>query len=240
MNAKSRPMTQKRFRRKRHNRKKHPTTKSLNKKIHHIENTLMELKFIDVFNAGSVIPVAGTQDYLLPIAQGDTASTRTGSIINPTSVQVRMAIQTDIDQNSDSRVRAILFWDRQANNAAPTLTGVSASLSLLDTSVVTDTTLSPINFNNIERYHVLWDKLFVFNPLTNLTVVAGATTQVVQQEQIKVLYRKLGRMVKYNGTGATIASLGTNSLFMAYFTDVAVAANQPSVIAGYRVYFRDS
>lgn len=221
-------------------KKKGPSNKSLNKKIKNIENNLMELKFQDIFDNGDLIANTGISEYLLPIAQGDTASTRTGSVINPTSIQCRISIQTDIDQNAPCRARAILFWDKQANNAAPTLVGASTTLSLLDNTVVTDTTMSPINFNNIDRYTVLWDKLWTFNPKTNLTVVAGATTQVVAQEVVKVLRRKLGRVVKYNGTGATVASIVTNSLFIAYFTNVTTVANQPTVVASYRIYYRDS
>lgn len=224
----------------RHHKSKVPTNKSLNKKIHHIENTLMELKFIDSFDNVSLIPPTGIQDYLIPVAQGDTASNRTGSIINPTSVQIRMSLETDVDQNAPCRVRCVLFWDRQPNNAAPTLTGASTTLSLLDTGTITDTTLAPFNYNNKHRYHVLMDKVIQFNPQVVLTTVTGGTTQVVQMERTKYIIKKLGRVVKYNGTGATIASCSANSLFIAYFSDVVAAANQPFVSAGYRVYYRDA
>lgn len=224
-------------RRKHHPKKKSPTNKSLNKKIKHIENNLMELKFIDQFVA-TTTSGAGTSDYLTGTAQGDTNSNRQGNVINPTSIQWKVDIFADPLLLGCSRVRMILFWDRQPNGAVPVLTGAATAQSLLDIGVVTDSTLAPRNFNTIDRYHILIDKVYVMNPQVVLLTAAGATTQVVPMQKTIHHVHKLSRLVKYDNTSAAITASVSNALHAAYFTDVG--ATQPSVQCSYRLYFRDS
>jgi len=221
-------------------RKNGPTTKSLNKKIKRIENEFIETKFFDVYNAGTTIALAGIQDLLVGIAQGDTASTRTGNVIVPSSVQLRMAFSSDIDELSSSRIRIMLFWDRQPNGAVPVLTGAPTISSLLDTGTITQPVLAPRKYNAIELYSVLYDKILTLTPGVVLTTAAGATTQVVLVDKQINLIKKLHRSVKYNDTTGVIGSIVTNSLYIAYFSDNANALLQPSLQAGYRLYYRDA
>lgn len=224
-------------RRPRNMKKKGPSNKSLNKKIKHIENNLMELKFLDT-NSGVTPSIAGVSDYLSGLAQGDTASLRQGNIINPTSIQIRATMFTDIDTLSISQIRVILFWDRQPNGAAPVLSGASTTQSLLDTGVVTNPILSPRNFNTIERYGILWDKVVQLNPNVPLLVAGGATTQVVQVGKFLSKVIHLSRLVKYNNTSAAITASVSNALHCAFFTNLA--ADVAIINLGYRLYYRDS
>lgn len=233
-----------RRRRTMHNpKKKGPSNKSLNKKIKHIENNLLELKYLDI-SSGQSPTTAGTSDYLTPLAQGDTASNRQGNIINPTSIQFRGTMLTDVDYLGFSKIRIILFWDRQPNGAVPVLTGASTTQSLLDNGNITDSTICPRNFNTIDRYHILYDKTHGINPGVVQTSVVAAdptTTKVVQRGKYIHFVVKLGRLVKYNNTSAAITAAVSNALHIAYFIDNGPAAGQAPVIqTGLRLYYRDS
>lgn len=226
-----------------HRKKKAPSNKTLNKKIHHIENTLIELKFIDIYQASNTLTTNGIDDFLLPIAEGSTASQRDGNIVIPTSLQWRFIITADPDVIAATRIRCILFWDQQANGALPVLIGAANTASLLDTSVITDSTIAPRNYNTIKRYKILYDKSFQINPntiLNNNNTVPNTTTGLVPFSREMHVYKKLNRTVKFNDTTGVIGSVVTNSLFAAYFCDQATVALQPTVRAGYRVYYRDA
>lgn len=219
----------------RQSKTKAPTNKSLNKKIKHIENNLIELKHIDLFNAGTAATVAGVTEFLLPLGQGDTNILRNGNNIVPSSIQAKLQLFSDSLNVATSNIRCIIFWDRQCNGAAPILTGAGG---LLDVSVITDPTQAPLNYDSIHRYKVIFDKIYQIVPQVPLTVVAGTTTSVVQIIKQVNIYRKLGRQVKFSGTGATIASVLTNSLNVAYFTDNNTTA--PLFQSAFRTYFRDA
>lgn len=234
---------QRKQRRRRQIKKRGPTNKTLDKKIKHIENNLIELKWLDVARAFTATSIAGIQDYLSAVPQGDTSISRTGNVLSPTSIQLRLTFASNIlELGGDGRIRYILFWDRQANGAVPVLTGASTTQSLLDTGVIADPTLSPRNFNTIERYTILLDKMVTLQPvLAGSTTLAGAvdtltTTNLVTRTKVHVV--KLGRMIKYNDAAAGIATAVSNALHIAYFTDAA--ANQAGVQAGYRLYFKDA
>jgi len=238
------------YRKKRMHRRPHkrhaPSNKSLNKKIHHIENSLIELKFKDVVDAGTTITNTGVQDLLCPIVQDDTASGRNGNRVFPTSIHIRAELITDPDQvsvlNGPTWIRCILFWDRQPNGAAPTIVGASNTQSLLDNTVVNLGYLSPRNFNTIKRYKILYDKVITLNPQVVLTTVAGppSTSQVVPMGYYLNFTKKLGRMIQFNDTTGVIGSIETNSLYIMYICNVTAGANQPQVVAGYRLYYRDA
>lgn len=219
-------------------KKKSPTNKTLNKKIKHIENNLMEIKFIDLFTNPVTPTLAGYSDYISGVAQGDTASTREGNIINPTSFQFRGVMQADIDAGVLAQLRIIVFWDRQPNGAAPVLTGASTTQSLLDTGVITNLILSPRNFNTIDRHTILYDKVHTLNPQVPLTVVAGGTTQVASMGKFIKFRLDLSRLVKFNNTSAAITASVSNALHVAFFTEDNT--DPPLIAVGYRMYYRDA
>ena len=111
-----------------------------------------------------------------------------------------------------------MFYDRQANNAGPLLTGISSTQSLLNTSVVTDTTNSFINWENSDRYRVLYDKRWILNPqvVGAFNPATGVTTGNMSYSVVFNKKIKLGRQVKYNGTTNAIGSLTSNALYAAF------------------------
>lgn len=223
------------FNNKRRMKKKAPSNKTLNKKIKHIENSFMELKFNDTFAANQNLAAAGGIFYLTDVAQGDTASDRTGNEIFPTSVQVRIQMFNDAASVVTTNMRVILFWDRQPNGANPTVVGASTTQSLLDTGVITDVMLAPRNFNTIDRYKILQDRTYTIDPQEKNI---ANTAYLVQGKYIHI-QQKLNRLVKYNNTSAAITAAVSNALHLVFYTD-PTNANPGSVSIAARLYYRDS
>lgn len=208
-----------------------PSNKNLNNKIKRIQSK-QELKHIDTYQAGVSIPTAGVLQLLNGVIEGDSSVTREGNDITLTSVQFRLQFSTNAADLSSMLVRMIVFYDQQANGAAPTVA------TLLDTSVITPIYLAPYNHNYQKRYRIVYDKLITATPQTVNTTVGGVTTLNNPIERVIKKKRKLGRVVKYNDNNtATITSIVTNSLYVLYLSDNNT--NQPTVFAGYRVYFKD-
>ena len=159
---------------------------------------------------------------------------RDGLEINATSLTMKTYILADEDQLLASRVRCIVFWDRQPNGADAILAGDNG---LLENNIVTDLTVAPRNYKTIDRYKILDDFIMVLNPQQAKTESAGAVVTVFPMEVCFSKYYKLSRSMKYDGTGGTIADSVTNTINVAYFTDLTT--NQPLVTQGTRLYYKD-
>lgn len=103
-----------------------------------------------------------TPTLLNGIATGDDGQTRDGRKILIKSILVRWRLVNDAESNQGgSTVRVILFYDKQANNAAPAITDLLTS----------NTNVSPNNLANSERFVVLKDK--IIGPYAGLTTGPG-------------------------------------------------------------------
>lgn len=190
-----------------------------------------ELKHKDT--QSSVSPAtAGTFTLLNDIAVGDAANNRDGNDITSTSVQWRIRIVSDVDALAGFLLRHIVFWDAQANGAAPTLA------ELLDLTVVTVGTIAPYNRDTQKRFKILHDSTIDVNPdfSTAFTVATGVTTAVASKRLHEIGRAQTSRIVKYDGTTAAIADIVTNSLYSVWISDANVEA--PVCQSAYRFYFK--
>lgn len=219
-----------------------PSINSLDKRIKKI-NSETELKWNDSFgtitSSDTAATVAANAVLLNAMAQGTTAITRLGDLITMTSLQIRFLISSDIDRITTTQVRILIFFDRQANAAAPVI-GSNNDTALLDNSVVTLLYNSPFNHRCSERYRVIYDKRVDMNPLCvfDFDVATGTTSQVVQLGDSYKFKKSLSTKVKFNGAGGAIGDVITNSLHIAVIT--AQATELPLVQFGARIYYKDS
>lgn len=177
------------------------------------------------------------------MAQGDTQITRTAAQIKLTSLQFRYRIAGAATRLFFSTIRIIVFWDRQANGAAPPVAGdpIAGVIGLLNTNLATTQLVeAPFQYENIDRFHVLFDKIMVINPLvsTAFTVGTGVTSAVAPVEILCNKYIKLNRTTKYDAAAAGIASINTNSLYMLVVSDLAATLPAGEGVA--RIYFKDA
>lgn len=212
--------------------KKKPTISSVARSVKKI-NRKVELKNKDTLYTSGAVSAAGELTLLNNIDQGTTDLTRVGDDIYGTSIQFRSLI-SGIGTVLDSViVRHIIFWDAQCNSAVPSVS------TLLDTSVITTAIYAPYNQDYQKRYKILYDKTFTLTPQTLLNFVPATGTSSTVNKVAKFSRKKvkLGRQIKYNGTGSGISNLITNSLYSVWMTN---SGTNLSCTTGYRFYFKDA
>lgn len=221
-----------------------PRISTLNKKIKKIQDKI-ELKYYDTEYTASVSN-SGVLHLINPLATGLTQITRIGSEIEATSVQFRFTINTvPANLNGTQVVRMILFWDKQANGAAPTLAGNpvggTGTAALLNNDVITDLVYAPFQYENQERFRVLYDKAFSLSPKVWQEHDNGTPTVITELLSVGLSGKKkikLNRKVKYDGITGGIDTINSNSLYMAFVS--TEASNLPVVYSGFRFYFKDA
>lgn len=209
-----------------------PSVKSLDKRIKKI-NKKAELKHVDTFDNLTAIPTTGLIIPLNLSTQGNTDITRLGDDIQATSIQWRLQIIADADLLEDSMVRMLIVWDRQPNGAAFTIA------QLLDNTVITGNLQAPYNHSFQERFKILHDQTIRNNPsvLLDFDVATGSSTTNQPTRKFVRGKRQLSRTVKYNGNAGTIADIITNSLSAVFIS--SAAAQPPTLLSGFRFYFKD-
>lgn len=173
---------------------------------------------------------------------------RVGDEIETTSILIRGFIQANPLRFEATTVRLILFWDRQANGTQPAVVitpFVDANLTLLDNSnAVTPNFLDFQKFTTIERYTILWDKVFNLNPMSYTAIsnpvppaaqVVTAETPVFKTFQKRI---RLGRKCRYNAAANVFTSITTNSLWLAAIS--SSNATLPTVAWLTRLYYKDA
>lgn len=191
-----------------------------------------ELKWLDVYAANATAAAnTATIVHLNPIPQGTTPVTRVGSSCQMTSVQGRIEAHMAAANVASSAptIRIILLADSEVNAALP------ATSDILDTTIVTDLTLSPYNLTQLgpkQRFKILADTR------KTLTITArdssGAPFYVYQpvlfrfKKQIKRICQwsaantngVIGNMLKnsvilwmVSDTGSTLFNYGTRVIF---------------------------
>ena len=224
-------------------RKAVPRISTLNEKIKKLTAD-RELKYEDYFNNDKLITEVATtandQVFLINgVSQGIGNDERTGDEIMPTSIQWRGLFSTRAVATAGVSVRMIIFWDRQPNGAAPTITGnpeTAAVLPLLNTATVSNFLVAPFCYEAQERYRVLFDKVYILNP----NYANGAVTSPFRLHFKGKI--SLSRKIKYKGDDALIASIATNSLYVVWIGSqptATEAVNQPTMDYGARLYFKD-
>lgn len=186
-----------------------------------------ELKHVDTF-LNSAITTTATFTLLNGMAQGDTTVLRHGNEVSATSIQFRGAIVTDADCLTVTRLRCLVVVDRQTNGAAPTSIN-----DILDVGIITDPILAPYAHDTYKRYKIKYDKTFTINPVSFISATVAVPYGVPFKKRIK-----LSRTIKYGGTGATVASINSNSIYHIWVSDQA-GATAPTVEMGTRFHFKD-
>lgn len=201
-----------------------------------------ELKAFDVDSATYAINDAGTFQLLMSPVLGTDIDDRVGRKTLMKSVYIRGAVARyeALDANPGNQgprralqARFILFVDHQPNAAAP------ATVDLLKQSLVT----SQLNLNNRERFTILKDKLFCFDPLVTVTTATQAQAAASNQIQNFKCYKKLNQQTTYNaGNAGTIADINTGALYMFWISNGPIASTPNDGASGLvstRVRFAD-
>lgn len=196
---------------------------STGKKLISMLNT--ECKFHDTTVSMAPI-IAGAQQSLLDIPQGDTGITRDGRSVRLKSVQGRIRLTQDALASS-TFIRLVLLADTRPNAAEPA--APSDFLQNGTTAPITDLMAKDVG----GRFLTLYDKVFLLK--ASQTQISAADSRVTAQKFIKFYY-KMDKVLKYTGT-ATDDPENYNLLLVSFSSE---ATNSPDIDGFCRVCFIDN
>lgn len=162
-----------------------------------------ELKVLDSNAAGfgSACDTTGAVTLINGIATGTDFNARIGRKIIMKSLYMRGWYRNVDLTCSDSAIRIVVVYDAQTNGAAPAYTDV----------FTTSDPLAHINLNNRDRFKVLYDKSTTLGGISTTATQTFSTAG--SHGQIKK-YLKLNHEVIFSGTGATVGSIASGSIYV--------------------------
>lgn len=180
-----------------------------------------ELKYIDTSIAQNV--TFGVATFTAPqllngVIQGSDATNRIGRKINLKSIYVRGTWWAGPTSTSGAPLRVIIFYDKQANAAAPAAT---------DLLLASDFT-SPNNLNNRDRFVVIADQ--VLSTISN----TGDPTTTME------CYKKINLETLFNsGNAGTIGDITSGSLWIMFAQSGQLGTANGQFVYRARVRFDD-
>lgn len=152
------------------------------------------------------------------LAEGDDVGGRTGRQIRMKSLEMRHQYTAN-STAIYSRVRCIIFVDKQPSGTAP------AATDLLDTSVFPLITAMR-NRANTRRFKVLMDKSW--------QLVYGTASAIKETHH----YIKMNIPVVFKGTSTGISNISSNALYCLLISNQPT--NTPGVQTNFRISYRDN
>lgn len=171
-----------------------------------------EYKDNDVDITGQTFNTTGAILLLNGIAQGTDFTQREGRKFTMKSIYIRMIIQNGTTQVPNNVARWMIVYDKQPNGAAFTLANLLTAVA----------TTAPNNLDYRDRFVVIWDKCHI----------NGATGGNDNQKVFVKKYRRCNLETTNSGTGATVASIATGSLYFVSLGDVVAGTTASQVTAG--------
>jgi len=156
--------------------------------------------------ADDVDTMASTWEFYLlnGIAQGDDYFERQGDVVTNLIVRLRYGISLNPEDQNAHFARVVILHDAQANGAAPTGATVFSS----------DSWNKFANHGFRQRFTVLYDKTHSFGWIYQTSVAGAGNQQTFGKVSVKIP-KKLQK-TRYSGTGNTITSIASGSIYLAY------------------------
>lgn len=195
-----------------------------------------ELKYKDIVQGLTAISATTTQVVLLNgIAQGDDNTNRDGRQACMQAVQLRFRLANvyGTPPTLQTIIRLVLVWDNAPNSGTiPTLADI------FDTSTALTTDNVP-KIDNANRFTILKDDVVVMGPYVYSTTATQSLAASDRVNAYHEMYKKLGLVTQYSGTGATVASIQNGALYLCYWNDQAIAGTNPQMAYTSRCRFTD-
>lgn len=133
---------------------------------------------------------------------------------------------------ASQQARMILFCDLQPNGAVPVVTDLLNSAE----------PASHLNLNNRDRFKILKDKMWAFDPYINIVTATQAQASCSRQCYSLKAYMKLNQEVIFNATnGGTIADITSGALYLFWIgSQPAGAGTDANAIISTRVRYEDA
>jgi hypothetical protein len=179
-----------------------------------------EIKELLAASSDASIDQGGVIQHLSTIAQSDLASGREGNRVMGKQLQFRCSLtNADAGQTTgaNTKIRVILFKDKQQNATAPTIAQL-----LLDNTVGDQFINSPYNTLQYPRkFKIYYDRTHTINSSSVSVPAATAGTSAagapyIQKKHFSV-FRKIPGWISYTGSASSAVSNG--NLYVAFITD---------------------
>lgn len=156
----------------------------------------------------------GLMTLLNATVQGDAEANRAGNSILLRSVNINMKFTMNTSA-TNTTIRYILFFDKEANGATPTGANILQNVS----------PIGNYDHNQASRFEVLYDN--------RLTLSVNGTSEVVKR-----IYRRLQRHTHYDGVAGTAADIVDYGLWLYMVSDEGT--NTPTVQIRSQLLFIDN
>lgn len=173
-----------------------------------------EMKFFDTIQAAEALDTTGeiVDPSFCLIAQGADEDERIGRKIVVKSIHLKGVVRLPGNTTAGggaSRVRVLLYWDKQCNGAT------AAILDIIETGSVN----SFRNLGNKDRFVLLWDKTFTLNHQQGPSTAGGDTRRHIAYN------KKVDIPIEYSGATNAITEIRSNNLGLAAIMDNGNAAD---------------
>lgn len=196
-----------------------------------------ERKFFDILTATYQANTTGSFTLLHIPQLGSDFNNRIGRKTHIRSIYIRGRILIEpanavpATTAGNQQARLIVFIDLQPNGAAPAVT------DLLNEAVPS----SHLNPNNRDRFKVIKDKTFVFEPFTFSTTATQSVAAWNRTIHDIKIYKKCNIETIFNATnGGTIGDINSGAVYMFWIGSTVAGALDANAILSARVRFDDS
>ena len=189
-----------------------------------------ELKTIDTGPTTTNVTSTATLTLLNGVATGTDYTNRIGRKIRMRNLYIRYWMAPEDNTCNDNVVRCMIVYDNQTNGAAPNITDILNSSSVVE----------QLNLNNRDRFKVLWDKLFILGAVSNIATQAFSNGHNTYSGKKFIKLPLKGAMeALFGGTGSTVGSIQTGSIYLVLLA-VATAGGSANFQYTTRIRFEDA
>lgn len=163
-----------------------------------------ELKATDIAQPNIALSTGMQLTLLNGVAQGTDFTQRIGRKTLMKSLLVRWGVTNNGvgGDGSGDIMRLMVIYDMQSNSAAPSAGDILQSASDV---------YSPLNLNNRDRFKVLFDRNITLN---SFVATVTPTVQGAPGPKFIKIYKKINLETIFSGTGSTIGSISTGSIYL--------------------------
>lgn len=201
------------------------------------DKVLTEVKWFDQYYSSVNASTTGTIILLNGTGQGLNVNARIANRIHLKKTHLKYFIGDNGVPVTDSIVRVMVVYDREADGALPSVFGGQTTNSILDNTSVASS-LSFQNPNNRDRYTILYDKSteMVHNALQ---AVSGTTSIALPRWKNKSKMIPLDSFTQYNASGAGVTEINSGALYLVVMSNIISGSNAPIMTFNNRLYFTD-
>jgi len=171
-----------------------------------------------------------TTPSLFAISQGTTKNQRIGNKIHAYQIRITGVALVQSANNAGEVCRLMLVWDKQANGATASPADVLEQGTGATVAAGTGLT-SFVNMDNVERFVILKDKKYSFNPTS---AGGGASASFPYYVNFK-MNKKINMKVDYSSTTGAVTEIRSNNLFILAYSAVNGVQLQGTV----RTYWKE-